>query len=177
MDKLKKFEIAFGGLSYGIHQFDFDVDNSFFERFENEIIQGGNLHAKVTLTKQSQILKFDFDIRGTIHVECDRCCDEFELPVLINEQMLVKFGDEAKEEDIDVFVIPVSETHINIAQQLYEYIAVSKPMHVVHPDNAKGESTCNPEILKKLNHINDETKEIKEKTADQRWDVLKYFKN
>lgn len=177
MNKLKQFEIAFGGLSFGVHQFEFSVDDKFFEGFESSIIQGGKLIAIVHLQKQSQLLTFDFDIKGTIDVECDRCCDQFELPVIIHEQMLVKFGDEKREEDIDVYVIPASETHINVAQQIYEYIAVAKPMHVVHPDNAKGESTCNPEFIEKLKSINDHSNDAAGDKSDPRWDALKFLKN
>lgn len=177
MDKFKQYDIAFGGLSLGKHQFDFDIDNKFFDQFENAVVNNGNLHATIELDKQSQLLTFDFVINGSIKVECDRCCDEFDLPIAIQEQMLVKYGEKAHEEDLDVFVIPSTETHLNIAQQLYEYIAVAKPMHVVHPDNAKGKSTCNADFLKNLDTFNERKREEKANQTDPRWDVLKFLKN
>lgn len=173
MERLKQFEVSFGGLSLGKHQFAFDISDKFFAYFDHTIIQHGKLQVALTLTKQTHMLTFDFNIKGTIHVECDRCSDEFELPIELAEQMIVKFGDEAKEEDMDVFVIPHSETHINIAQQIYEYITVALPMHIVHPDDAKGKSTCNKAVLKELENINKVAKKIKEEKLDPRWDALK----
>lgn len=173
MERLKQFEVSFGGLSLGKHQLAFDIDSKFFGYFDHTIVQDGKLHADVTLTKQTHMLTFDFSIKGTIHAECDRCSDEFELPIELQEQMIVKFGDEAKEEDLDVFVIPHSETHINVAQQIYEYITVALPMHIVHPDDAKGKSTCNKKVLKDLENINKVAKKAKEEKIDPRWDVLK----
>lgn len=177
MDKLKRFDIAFGGLSLGTHEFDFTINDEFFTNFENALVQKGNLTANVKLTKQNRLLTFDFDIRGSIDVECDRCTDEFHLPLHIHEQMLVKFGEVAMEEDVDVFVIAHTETHFNISQQVYEYICVSKPLHTVHPDDKSGNSTCNHAVLKKLETINKKEKKIRTKNGDPRWDALRNFKS
>lgn len=134
------------------------------------------LNARVQLTKQSSMLVFDLNLTGFINAQCDRCGDDFELPLNTHGQLLVKFGDEAREVDVDVFIIPATETHFNIAQQLYEYICVTKPLHIVHPDDKNGNSTCNPVFLKKLKDINNHPENRKEKNGDPRWDALKNLK-
>jgi uncharacterized metal-binding protein YceD (DUF177 family) len=177
VDRLKQFDVSFGGLALGKHQFDFEVDNKFFASFEQHDVHQGSFTVKVQLTKQTHLLTFDFTITGSLIVECDRCIENFELPISTVEQMLVKFGDHAMEEDIDVYVIPASETQINLAHQIYEYIIVSIPMHIVHPDDAKGKSTCNAAVLKTLEKIQKVNKKIKEEKSDPRWDALRSLNN
>lgn len=177
VDRLKQFDVSFGGLALGKHQYEFEVDNKFFASFEQQDVHQGVFTVKVQLLKQTHLLTFDFIINGSLKVECDRCCEQFELPINTVEQMLVKFGDHAVEEDIDVYVIPASETHINLAHQIYEYIVVAVPMHIVHPDDSKGRSTCNASILKTLEKIQKANKKIKDEKYDPRWDALKNLKN
>ena len=52
MDQLSKYRIVYQGLSIGLHKFEFDVDNLFFESIEYSDIQKGNLKAKVLLDKK-----------------------------------------------------------------------------------------------------------------------------
>lgn len=177
MDRQKQFDVSFGGLALGKHQFEFEVDNKFFTGFEQQDVHQGSFIIKVQLTKQTHLLTFDYTINGSLTVECDRCCEKFTMPINSIEQMLVKFGERAVEEDIDVYVIPTSETHINIAHQIYEYIVVSIPMHIVHPDDAKGKSTCNPTVLNTLEKIQKVNKKIKGEKLDPRWDALKNLNN
>ncbi len=177
MDRLKQFDVSFGGLALGKHQYEFEVDKTFFTNFEQEDVHQGTFAVKLQLTKQTHLLTFDFAINGSLIVACDRCTEEFEMPIRTIEQMLVKFGDHAVEEDIDVYVIPATQTHINLAQQIYEYIIVAIPMHIVHPDDSKGKSTCNATIIKTLEKIQKANSKIKDDKPDPRWDALKTFNN
>lgn len=75
MDVLKKYSIAFKGLGEGTHRFDMKVDDRFFEAFEGSEIRRGNADVRLTLDKRGNGMALDFDIRGEVAVECDRCLE------------------------------------------------------------------------------------------------------
>ncbi len=109
----------------------------------------------------------NFIISGTLRLTCDRCLGEFDMPVKSEEEYFIKFGPEHKEEDDNVLIITDNETHIDIAPLLFDYLSLMVPYKVVHPDNEKGESLCDPEALKRIEQLS------AHKEKDQRWDVLK----
>jgi uncharacterized protein len=69
--------------------------------------------------------------------------------------------------------MPVDEHELDMKQYFYEYILLALPIKRVHPDDKNGNSTCDPEMLKKLKeHIISEEVE-----SDPRWDELKKLIN
>src|SRR5688572_9641887 len=109
MDVLKKFEIPFSGLNDGIHYFDFEINNDFFEAIDYSEIKKGKLKVGVELEKQSTLLILHFSIKGKVNVMCDRCTDYFDLPIEGNEQLVVKFGSDMVEESDQIVVIPATD--------------------------------------------------------------------
>jgi len=175
VDPLAKYEIPFSGLALGKHQFELEIDDTFFNQFEHAIIEHGRIKVAVTLDKQTLLLQFDFVITGSMQLECDRCAGDFDFPVHLNEHLIVKFGDYVNEEDIDILVIPHTADKVNLAQQLYEYISLARPLHCEHPLNEKGKSTCDPKMLKLLSKLEADSKPHEE--PDHRWDALLKLKN
>jgi|WetSurMetagenome_2_1015567.scaffolds.fasta_scaffold201125_1 uncharacterized metal-binding protein YceD (DUF177 family) len=167
MNPLKEFIIPFVGLELGNHVFDFEVDDKFFEQFEYSQIHSARLKVTVSLEKQERMLIFDTAIEGDIDTVCDRCGGNFRLPVEGNEQLIVKFGEEYAEESDDVIVIPATEYKFDLAPFIYEYAHLILPARILHPDDDKGHSACDPEMLKRLNDLAPHEK------ADPRWDALK----
>ncbi|MEW6468693.1 MAG: DUF177 domain-containing protein [Bacteroidota bacterium] len=169
----RKFVVQFSGLSMGRHEFDFQVDDSFFEQFSNSEISKGDFTVRLELLKQSTMLVLDFDIRGSVNVECDRCSEAFDLHVEGQSRLIVKIGNEDFEEESDIIVIPSTESEIDVSHSIYEYIILSLPQRRVHPVDKKGRSGCDPETIKKLEKVL--LKEEKKRT-DPRWDKLKKLK-
>ena len=168
-----KYSISFGGLKDGEHDFQFEFDKQFFEEFN--IILGseyGNLLAAIKLVKGPRLLNFFVNIRGTIHIQCDRCLEYFDLPINFNGELYVKFQQEKNNTDQDIIYLDSNETSINLKQYLFESIRISIPIQKIHPDAKDGESGCNEEMIHKLNEylISDK------KTIDPRWDKLKDYK-
>ncbi|MFP4471630.1 MAG: YceD family protein [Bacteroidales bacterium] len=170
MDYLKKFVIPFRGLKLGVHHFDFEIDDKFFEAVESAEIEHGRVSVGVDLTKQERMLILEFGIEGMVEVSCDRCLEPLEMPVKGNERLIVKFGENRDEESDEVIIIPESDHQINISQYLYEFISLLLPMQKIHPDDEHGNSTCNPDMLERLGRRDGE------KQTDPRWDVLKKLK-
>jgi uncharacterized protein len=167
----KKYIIQFAGLSIGEHLYELDVDDTFFEETNFPDIKHGAIQVNINLLKRSNMMVLDFDIQGFVKTECDRCADEFDLPVIGNYRLIVKTGDgDIGEEDDDIVGIPATESKLDVSGYLYEYILLSLPIKRQHenPEN------CNQDVLKKLNNflVEDE----KDENTDPRWNELKNIK-
>ena len=167
VDYLRQFVIPFIGLTTGNHQFEFEIDDKFFASFEYSEIKQAQVSVSLDLERQERMLVLNFLLSGTIRVTCDRCLDEFDLPVKSVEEFFIKFGPEHKEESDNVLIIAENETHIDLAPLLYDYLSLLVPFRVVHPDNDNGESLCDPEVLKRIEQLS------VHKEKDPRWDALK----
>ncbi|MDA3881550.1 MAG: DUF177 domain-containing protein [Prolixibacteraceae bacterium] len=177
MKHLMKYEIPFKGLKEGRHGFDFQIDNKFFEQFENSEVQVGQVDAIVTLTKQSTMLILDMTVRGNVELMCDRCLDNYMQSIENESRLIVKFGVETEELSDEIVVLEQDDHQLNVAQYLYELVILGLPIKHVHPENEKGESACDPEMVKKLNMylLDDEVdnKVDNEPEIDERWSELK----
>ncbi len=171
MSYLKDFIIPFEGLSIGNHEFDFDVNQLFFEEIAYSEIRNGSVNVKLDFDKQETMLILSFSIDGNVEVQCDRCTDNFNYPIQGDQQLIVQFGDHFVEEDSEIIVIPRTDSEINLAPYIYEYIFLMLPIQRIHPDDNLGNSTCNKEMLEKLEKLS-----FSEKHDDPRWDVLKKLK-
>ena len=81
MNYLDQFSINFINLSLGVHAFEFDLDEQFFEAYEEDEISKARVKVLVSLEKQERMLVLCFDIKGSVNVMCDRCLDQFDQPV------------------------------------------------------------------------------------------------
>ncbi len=165
--------IPLGGLKEGLHIFDFEINKEFFEQFEESEIKEGSLTAHIELERRKTHLDLLIKIRGNVNICCDRCLEIFPQPVESENRLLVKFGKEEGETDPDILFLAADEHELDMKQHIYDYIALSIPIKRVHPDDANGESTCDPDMLKRLKeHMVDE-----EPVTDPRWDELKKLMN
>lgn len=162
----KDYTISFSGLSIGEYEFDFEVDNTLFEEYENEDILGADVSLNVLLKKEERMMSFDFSFEGVLNVLCDRCLDPLNIDVRVVNTLFVKFGEENKEEDDDVIIISNKENKIDLSQYIYEYILMQKPMRCVHK-----EGECNKDMLDWIDKI-----ENNKESIDPRWESLKDIK-
>ena len=158
--------IQFSGLNPGVYTYSYSLDGDFFQRFENEELREGNVVFEVSMERSERILLFNFAFHGTIKTTCDRCLGEMEIPVTGKEQLCVKFSDTETSNDENVAILPESAFQIDIAQWMYEYVAIAMPIQKVHP-----EGHCDPEMLKYLSAENQPQNPAPE--TDPRWDALK----
>jgi uncharacterized protein len=170
---LSKYEIAFKGLKEGNHQFEFELDDTFFEKFENSEVKKGFLKAKVLLTKQSTLMILNFTVKGTVELMCDRCLDQYNQKINSKSQLFVKFGVEEEEMSEEIIVVSFEDHQLNVAQYLYELVILGLPIKHVHP-NKNGKSTCDPEMINKLSeYLVSADSVVNEEPVDERWNVLK----
>ncbi len=167
MNRLKEYNIQFVGLEPGNHQFEFEVNDTFFEHFEFSQIQHGQVHISVVLEKLERMMVFTITLVGKVLVTCDRCTDEFYFPLLQTEKLIVKLGAEYMEESEDVVIIPETEYQFDLSSYFYEFIHLALPFQLLHPDDEHGNSTCDSDMLQRLNSLS-----VSE-TTDPRWEALK----
>ena len=170
MKKLKDFFIPYKGLSIGIHKYTFDINDKFFEEIEYSEFSKGRLMAYLILEKQERMLTLNFEIKGYIIVQCDRCLEEMDYPVDIEETLFVKFGESKDEKTDEILVLPDTEYQLDLSRLINEYITLAMPIRRVHGNDEHGISLCNVEALKRLEELSEKH------TIDPRWDKLKNIK-
>lgn len=157
----------------GQHTFDFEINNEFFENFEESEVKEGLLKAKVEADKSTSHIDLVIKINGVVILSCDRCLGRISQPVDCINRLLVKFGKIHDESDPDIITVPPDDYELDMEQYFYEYILLALPIKRVHPDDKDGNSTCDPEMLDKLKeHII--SHEIE---TDPRWNELKKLMN
>jgi uncharacterized protein len=170
VNQADQYQIAFSGLNPGMHTFDFQVGDKFFEQVKDAEITGGMVSVLVTMAKEERMMDLHLEISGKVRVACDRCNELMDVEVKGNERLIVKLGDHYYEESEDVQVIPDTSHQFDLGPFMYEYIHLLLPIRRVHPEDEEGNSHCDPEIIKKL-------KELSERhIQDPRWEALAQLK-
>lgn len=170
MEKKNEFLIPVSGLALGSHSYQYEINDDFFAERDYSEIQQGKVAVSLDIERQETMLTLQFGIKGTVRVACDRCAEDFDLPIEDERVFYIKLGTENVEESDDVAVVPAEQHDFDISSLIYEFIILAIPMHRVHP-----EGECNPEIIAMLSATNtpDETEE---ETIDPRWAALKDIK-
>lgn len=150
MSILSSYNIAFKGLSQGKHVYDYEIDRKFFAEFDGGVVDEGSVTVRITLEKQSSLMILWFDVKGVVVVPCDRCLELYNQSIESKDRIFVKFGEKEFSVGDDVVWVSQNDYQINVAQLIYEFICLALPIKKVHPDNAQGISTCDPEMLKNL---------------------------
>lgn len=171
MMKLKEFFIPFSGLKLGRHEFEYKIENKFFESFDYQEFNAASIEIEVELNKMSTMMELDLKANGTINVDCDLTNEPYDQAISSNLQLIVKFGEEYNDENDEILIIPYGDYELYIAQYVYEMLVLAVPYKRVHPGVLDG--TLQSEALDKLEELAlKEEKEEKEDT-DPRWDGLK----
>ena len=176
MSKTKDFLIPFIGLKLGKHHFEYQISNTFFANFDYDEFQSSDIKVGLVLDKKSNMLELEFKHKGTVNVPCDLTSEDFDLPLKGKMKLIVRFGDEFNNDNEELLILPHGEHEIDVAQYIYEMIALSVPLKRVHPGVKDG--SLQTEALKKLNEltvktVKEEKEESKEEDIDPRWDKLK----
>lgn len=140
----REFVIPFIGLKPGIHSFEFEVNDSFFEGLEYSIIHSGDVHVTLELDKKETMLIGDFSIKGKVNTNCDRCNDPVNVVVEGDYQLIYKFGTEPSDDEM-LIVIEPDAYEIDVAPNIYELITVSLPTRLIHEGGG-----CNEEMMDAL---------------------------
>ena len=173
MNNLKEYLIPFVGLKIGKHQFDCQIDNTFFKNFDYNEFNDVSVKVDIVLEKKSTMLELDFKHKGTVNVPCDVSGEEFDLPIKGKLKLLVKFGDAFNDENEELLVLPHGEFQVNVAQYIYESIILSVPLRRIHPGVKDGSLSDVIQKLESLSPKENKKEEQQNNDIDPRWENLK----
>jgi uncharacterized metal-binding protein YceD (DUF177 family) len=188
MNRRREFEIAFVGLKPGIHEFSYEIEDRFFEAFQQQDFRKCKARVKLTLDKKSSFMLLKFEIGGALEVTCDRCNSNLPLDLWDEFNITVKMVENPEqmneqEDDPDMYYIAQGESHLDVANWIYEFINLTIPMQKACDFENMDGPYCNKtvlDVLKKLEHRADDTTDQsvkKENTGNPIWKGLDKFKN
>lgn len=167
MGNRREYEIAFVGLKPGIHEYNYQVNDKFFADFretnpENMGFNNCNASVKLFLEKNTSFMMLKFEIGGSVNVNCDRCGNTLPIDLWDEFNLVIKQVENPdemnqNEEDPDVFYISRTESHIHVADWIYEFVMLSIPMQRMCSEEEMGGPQCNKEILALLKKMNSGT--------------------
>lgn len=176
MDARLPFIFPISGLKLGIHEFKRPVKDDFFDTFETSFVKKGQIDVQLFLDIRENMVVVTFSFDGTIQTECDRCAEDFDLPIRKDDVLTIKYTHGEKEEEADILYIPHGTAEIDLSTYVYEYIVLAVPMVKYHED---ADENCPQEILDLLDFqedtSNDEDDDNDEKGSSP-WDALNDLK-
>jgi DUF177 domain-containing protein len=178
MSHSREFEIAFVGLKPGVHEFNYEITDKFFERFQEQDFKNCQAGVKLLLDKKNGFMLLKFELSGKLEVICDRCNNKLPIDLWDEFNLIVKVVDEPEkmneqEEDPDIYYISRGESHIDLANWIYEFINLSIPMYkTCNYENMDG-PYCNKEAKEMLKRMEND----KQEEENPIWKELKKFKD
>jgi uncharacterized metal-binding protein YceD (DUF177 family) len=162
----RDYDIAFVGLKQGIHEYQYQVNDKFFEAYQQQDFRNCKANIKLSLDKQNGFMLLKFEIGGMLEVTCDRC-GSTTLPMNLWDEfnVVVKLAEEPdnmneQEEDPDVYYIGRGESHLHIADWIYEFVNLSIPMQRMCSEEKMGSQFCNNDVLDMLKKGEDEPNQV-----------------
>lgn len=179
MNRRREFEIAFVGLKPGIHEYNYVINDKFFEVFQQQDFRHCKANVKLLLDKKNSFMLLKFEIGGTLEVTCDRCNNNLPLELWDEFNITVKMVEEpelmnGQEDDPDVYYISRNESHIDVANWIYEFINLSLPMQKTCGYEKMDGPYCNATARELLKKLEAEENEMKENPI---WKGLEKFKD
>ena len=173
MSNLKQYIIPFIGLKQGKHLFEYEIDNTFFDAYGFNEFNNSSLQVTLVFEKKTTFFELNFEVNGTVNVDCDTSLEPFNQKINGNLPLVIKFGQEYNDDNDEMIIIPHEYYELDVSQFIYELIILAVPTKKVHPKVLDG--TMDYEALNKLREL--EIKKNKstsnEDITDPRWDKLK----
>ena len=171
MKPSSNYKIEFAGLKIGNHQFNFNADKMFFDKFNFSDFNDVSVDIEIDLIKKSTLLELNFSLKGIVNVNCDLTNEPFDCIVKHESALVVKFGQEYNDEDDEILVLPHGEHKLYVDQYIFELIVLSLPPKRIHPGVEDG--SLKSEILDILEDLKPKENS---NLADPRWEQLKSLK-
>jgi uncharacterized metal-binding protein YceD (DUF177 family) len=155
MSNRRVYEIAFVGLKPGVHEFNYTVDDRFFEEYQEQDFRKAEAHVKLLLERNNSFMILRFEVGGQAEVTCDRCSNDLPLQLFDEFTVTVKITDDPDaaneaEEDPDVFYISRGESHIDVKDWIYEFVNLSIPMQKTCAFENMDGPYCNADVRELL---------------------------
>ncbi|HTF82598.1 MAG TPA: DUF177 domain-containing protein [Cytophagales bacterium] len=174
-NEFQEFDINLYQLKNKQYEYEYQVQDDFFSKVENSLIEKGDAAVRVSLVKSDHSIMVNYHITGSIKLVCDKSLEEFDEPVNVEEKVVYKFGEAYEEVSENLIVIRKDTQTINLAQSIYELIAITVPYKKVHPKlrveqtEEEEENLQSGEIIYKSESPEGDNKD---EQIDPRWEAL-----
>ncbi len=166
--EFRDFKVDIYGLSNKAHDYHFEIDNSLFHLFEQDIVTSGSGTCDMVLEKSETMITLTFRIEAKVVLTCDVTLKPFDHQIGTEREMLIKFGEEEQELSDEIVVVPWDTKSINVAEYVYQFLLLEIPMKKVHPDLEKDR----PDVL----YVSEAEEPEEKEPIDPRWEALKKLK-
>lgn len=184
MGKFTEFNLPLKTLTTGTHEFNYHLDKQFFVNMESADIRDANLDVHLTVVYKDEVYSLAFVITGEVTLLCDRCLDEMQYPIEAHYEVMVKYGDDYKDDSDELIEIPWSNSTLNVSYMIYDTVSLAIPIKHVHPSGQcnramsavlhrhKATLPDDDDQLEEdlLDSIDDDPADV---PTDPRWDALK----
>lgn len=176
MKAFRPYDIHIFKLTSSQHDYRFEIKDEFFELFNNELVNKGDLVINASLAKSETMIEMVLHIIGSVELECDRSLEHFDHPIDSHRKMIYRFGEELQELSDELMVIPKDSQIINVASLLFEFIGLEIPMKKLHP-RFHTDDEDDEEFLEIYSSTTEsEEDQNQEEQVDPRWAALKNLK-
>ncbi|MGM9802634.1 MAG: YceD family protein [Muribaculaceae bacterium] len=141
MAKFTTFQIPLRGAKQGTDHYEFLLDDDFFQDMESIDIMGGAVKVSLDVRRAEEANYFHFSCQGEISIACNRCLEPMLHEVNAQYSLAVKPGEEYDDSTDGVLIVPANEAELNVAQLVYDTVALTIPIYHVHPEGQCDEQT------------------------------------
>lgn len=179
MNRRREYSIPFVGLKPGVHEYNYPIDDKFFDDFQQQDFKNCKANVKLLLDKKTSFMQLKFEIGGSLEVICDRCNSKLPLELWDEFSITVKMVENPEmmneqEDDPDMYYIAQGESHLDVANWIYEFINLSIPMQKTCSFDEMNGPYCNKAALDMLKKLSAEEDIKKENPI---WKGLEKFKD
>ena len=189
MEKRDDFNIDLLDSNITGKTFEFHVNDAVFEEIDG-LIDRGNIKSIVKCTSASEgSFRFNIHSEGVVTTPCNRCLADLELRIDTTNELMVKLGDDDSD-DGSIITVNHENGFLNVLQPIYEFIALSMPISLVHEPGmcdeammeelskhqatrSSGEDAKDDEMPSDETTDFDDVDDSEQKPVDPRWEVLK----
>lgn len=182
------YAIPLRRLPNGDHDFSFDCGDDLFSHVENALAEHGQLHVDVHAHKNDEMMTLDFDIAGTLRLQCDACLGWLDYPIEdCGDRLTIRLGTKYAEIGDNLYEVDANDEALDLGQWIYEMACVMIPLRCEHPLDDEGNPTCDPDVLREMDKYIVRSEEDIERRRqetqsdsdeiDPRWAALKKLKD
>ncbi|MBD5194937.1 MAG: DUF177 domain-containing protein [Bacteroides sp.] len=134
------------------YEYDFRIGKDFFASRENSDVLDCDVDVHLVVRRHHESYELEFACDGELSAPCDRCLDPVSIPVGVDYDVKLKYGEEYDDTSSDdLIIIPYGMTGFDVSPLIYDTLLLTIPLRCVHP-----EGECNIEMSEVLRRHNNE---------------------
>lgn len=121
------------------------LSDDFFSQFVNDEVKGGDVVVGISLSKSHEA-SYDYilacSLEGYIVTPCTRCLEPMKYNVSVTDKIKIASPDFSGNTDDEDLLIPDAEGNVDLADRLFETLALSLPISHHHAEGECDKATA-----------------------------------